>query len=65
MTIPLSTLKYSMLSLAVALSAAATTSYSQEKMALEEVLVSAQIRSQSLQDVPLAITAVDGQMLLH
>ena len=45
---------------AMGLSAAATA---QESLKLEEVLVTAQKRSESLQDVPISITAFDSQAL--
>lgn len=48
-------------SIAVAISALtfSVTAFAQ----LEEVLVSAQKREQSLQDVPIAISAVSGELL--
>ena len=53
--------------LAIAVSVACisnpVTSVAQESLALEEVVVTAQKRAQSLQDVPISVQAVSGDML--
>ena len=56
------------LALAIALASAAATptvsAQSEEKsFALEEVVVTARRRSESLQDVPIAVTALSGEAL--
>jgi iron complex outermembrane receptor protein len=63
MTIQYSNLSKSALALAITASAFSSTAFSQTGLTLEEVMVTAQKRSQSLQDVPLAITALDGLTL--
>ena len=50
----------SMLGLCVGM---ATTAYAQEGAALEEVVVTAQKRSERLQDVPLSVAVVSGTNL--
>jgi iron complex outermembrane recepter protein len=50
--------------LSVAMAIAATTSYTQPSFAaLEEVVVTAQKRTQNLQDVPVAVTAITETMM--
>lgn len=63
MTIRYSNLSKSALALAITASSFSSIAFSQNDLTLEEVLVTAQKRSQSLQDVPLAITALDGNRL--
>lgn len=46
------------------LSASAIPLAAQEQLALEEVIVTAQIRAESLQDVPASVSAVSGDKLL-
>jgi len=57
--------KYKKLCLAVAVATAshASTTCAQERFILEEVIVTAQKRAQSLQDVPISIQAVDGEAI--
>ena len=43
--------------------AASATAVAQESDALEEIVVTAQFRQQNLQDTPIAITAVNAEML--
>lgn len=54
--------QYSLLAASIAAIATAGQSYAQE-LALEEVIVTAQKRSQSLQDVPISVNAVTGDKL--
>jgi|TARA_B110000902_G_scaffold267043_1_gene357781 outer membrane receptor protein involved in Fe transport len=63
MTIRYSNLSKSALVLALTASAFSSIAFSQNDLILEEVMVTAQKRSQSLQDVPLAITALNGLTL--
>ncbi|NIB38684.1 TonB-dependent receptor [Pseudomaricurvus alkylphenolicus] len=52
------------LSLAIALSLpSGVQAYGDSGFALEEIVVTAQKREQSLQDVPIAVTAIDGDLL--
>ncbi|WP_321396960.1 TonB-dependent receptor [Emcibacter sp.] len=44
-------------------SASSATAQEEEMMTLEEIVVTAQFREQNLQDTPLAITAVSGEMM--
>lgn len=46
-------------------SATAQGDTSTPRLALEEVVVTAQKRAQSLQDVPVAVSALDGNLLLE
>ncbi|MFT6311297.1 MAG: outer membrane receptor protein involved in Fe transport, partial [Porticoccus sp.] len=63
MTIRYSNLSKSAFALAITASSFSSIAFSQNDLTLEEVMVTAQKRSQSLQDVPLAITALDGLTL--
>ena len=49
--------------LAAAISGCVCSSVLAESLALEEVVVTAQKREQSLQDVPIAVQAIGGDML--
>jgi iron complex outermembrane receptor protein len=63
MTIRYSNLSKSALALAITASCFSSIAFSQNDLTLEEVLVTAQKRSQSLQDVSLAVTALAGEKL--
>lgn len=52
-----------LLSLSVAMAALTSTTAQAQQSMLEEVIVTAQKREQSQQEVPVAVTAMDGQIL--
>ncbi|MGI9287608.1 MAG: TonB-dependent receptor [Pseudomonadales bacterium] len=49
--------------LVLAITLATATSIAQEQLLLEEVIVTAQKRAESLQDVPISVTALQGEQL--
>lgn len=55
--------KHALCPLALSLAAAIVSNGASAQAKLEEVIVTAQKRAESLQDVPVAVTAIDGQKL--
>jgi iron complex outermembrane recepter protein len=51
------------LTLAIGASCGSSIAAAQERLVLEEIFVTAQKRAQSLQEVPVAVAAIDGQKL--
>ncbi|BFM15103.1 TonB-dependent receptor [Maricurvus nonylphenolicus] len=49
--------------IAIALTATASNTYAEEGFTLEEIVVTAQKRAESLQDVPISVNAVAGEFL--
>ncbi|MGK0501185.1 MAG: outer membrane receptor protein involved in Fe transport, partial [Oceanicoccus sp.] len=53
------------LAIVTAISAAAATTTAAQELMLEEIIVTAQFRAESLQDVPISVSAISGSKMME